>query len=207
MGGKAMNELLLRRRVAASKSLPYDAEIEYLESDGTQWIDTGIIPSSDIRLYIDGLFPTLSNNALIHGVIDQVGSTYRRFHIGFSSNRWQGGVGTAVAGNGSANTSRHIFQISGLGYAYVDSITMRCNSTAFPSISIYLFARNFNGEASNTGFFRLFSSNIYSYSQDKMLADFIPVRLGQVGYLYDKVSGQLFGNAGTGDFILGPDKN
>ena len=37
------------------------------------------------------------------------------------------------------------------------------------------------------------------------VADFIPVRLGQVGYLYDKVSKQLFGNAGTGNFVLGPD--
>lgn len=39
----------------------------------------------------------------------------------------------------------------------------------------------------------------------ELLGDFIPVRVGQVGYMYDKVSGQLFGNAGTGEFILGPD--
>ena len=38
------------------------------------------------------------------------------------------------------------------------------------------------------------------------IRDFIPVRVGSTGYLYDKVSGQLFGNAGTGDFVLGPDK-
>jgi hypothetical protein len=31
------------------------------------------------------------------------------------------------------------------------------------------------------------------------------VRKGTVGYLYDRVSGKLFGNAGTGDFVLGPD--
>ena len=36
--------------------------------------------------------------------------------------------------------------------------------------------------------------------------ELIPVRVGQVGYLYDKISGQLFGNQGTGDFVLGPDK-
>ena len=36
--------------------------------------------------------------------------------------------------------------------------------------------------------------------------DFIPVRKGTTGYMYDKVSGQLFGNSGTGSFILGPDK-
>jgi hypothetical protein len=41
---------------------------------------------------------------------------------------------------------------------------------------------------------------------DILVRDFIPVRVGNVGYMYDKVSGQLFGNSGTGNFILGPDK-
>jgi hypothetical protein len=40
-----------------------------------------------------------------------------------------------------------------------------------------------------------------------ILFDFIPVRKGTVGYMYDRVSGKLFGNAGSGDFVLGPDKN
>lgn len=35
--------------------------------------------------------------------------------------------------------------------------------------------------------------------------DLIPVRKGNVGYMYDKVSGKLYGNAGTGKFIVGPD--
>lgn len=34
--------------------------------------------------------------------------------------------------------------------------------------------------------------------------DLIPVVKDNVGYMYDKVSGQLFGNAGTGSFIVGP---
>ena len=37
------------------------------------------------------------------------------------------------------------------------------------------------------------------------LMHLIPVRKGDVGYMYDKVSGKLFSNAGTGAFILGPD--
>ena len=36
--------------------------------------------------------------------------------------------------------------------------------------------------------------------------DFLPVRVVTVGYMYDRVSGQFFGNAGTGAFIIGPDK-
>lgn len=39
----------------------------------------------------------------------------------------------------------------------------------------------------------------------ELIMDFIPVRVGQIGYMYDKISHKLFGNSGTGDFILGPD--
>lgn len=38
-----------------------------------------------------------------------------------------------------------------------------------------------------------------------LVLDLIPVRVGSVGYMYDRVSGTLFGNIGTGDFIVGPD--
>ena len=38
-----------------------------------------------------------------------------------------------------------------------------------------------------------------------VITDYVPVRVGQVGYLFDRVSGTLLGNAGTGDFVLGPD--
>ena len=39
--------MMLGARTAAwsGKSLPYDAEVEYLESTGTQWIDTGYTKS------------------------------------------------------------------------------------------------------------------------------------------------------------------
>ena len=43
------------------------------------------------------------------------------------------------------------------------------------------------------------------YEGNDLVLDLIPVRIGQIGYMYDKVSGQLFKNSGTGDFILGPD--
>ena len=45
------------------------------------------------------------------------------------------------------------------------------------------------------------------YRNNTLLRDFIPVRVSQIGYMYDKVSGELFGNAGTGNFIIGNDIN
>ena len=35
--------------------LPYDAEVEYLESTGTQYIDTGVIADSNVGFAIDGM--------------------------------------------------------------------------------------------------------------------------------------------------------
>ena len=43
-------------------------------------------------------------------------------------------------------------------------------------------------------------------SDGKVILDVIPVKINSIGYMYDRVSRQFFGNTGTGDFILGPDK-
>lgn len=37
----------MRNAMMAGKRLPYDAEVEYLESTGTQWIDTGVYVTAD----------------------------------------------------------------------------------------------------------------------------------------------------------------
>ena len=49
------------------------------------------------------------------------------------------------------------------------------------------------------------SCKITDTSTNQKLRDLIPVRKNGVGYMYDRVSGQLLGNSGTGDFVLGPD--
>ena len=51
---------------------------------------------------------------------------------------------------------------------------------------------------------RLYNSVFRDGSE--LIADFACVRIGDEGAMYDRVSGQLFGNAGTGAFVIGPDK-
>ena len=77
------------------------------------------------------------------------------------------------------------------------------------NIPSYLFAaatRQQDTSVKPAHFFigRIMSAKIKD-AEYNILRDFIPVRVGNVGYMYDKVSGQLFGNSGTGSFILGPD--
>ena len=54
---------------------------------------------------------------------------------------------------------------------------------------------------------RVWAFSVSHYGENDPYMSIIPVRKGTVGYLYDRVSGKLFYNAGTGDFVLGPDKN
>ena len=53
------------------------------------------------------------------------------------------------------------------------------------------------------GSMRIYYCNI---TVGDVVHEFIPVRVGSVGYMYDKQTKQLFGNLGTGSFTLGPDK-
>ena len=63
--------------------------------------------------------------------------------------------------------------------------------------------------------FRMTNSQSYAGKQQisyfkfsrngELVRDLIPVRVSNVGYMYDKVSGQLFSNDGTGNFVIGPD--
>ena len=50
---------------------------------------------------------------------------------------------------------------------------------------------------------KIYNAFIYDKNNEKIL-DLIPVRIGTTGYMYDKVSRKLFGNSGTGNFILPP---
>jgi len=87
----------------------------------------------------------------------------------------------------------------------VTSITASA-STFSTSVDFGLLGVNLNGTwyASGDGT-KCYKAKMYS--SGLLVRDFIPVRKNGVGYLYDKVSGNLFGNdAGSGAFIYGNDK-
>lgn len=70
---------------------------------------------------------------------------------------------------------------------------------------MYVGCRNLRGVTDGFAAFKMCSLEISK--ADVLVRDYIPVRYRGVGYLYDKVSGQLFGNsASSGAFIIGPDK-
>ena len=182
------------------KLLPYDAEVEYLESTGTQWIDTGYVISASDRIVVQAYFQTNDNtgNRLLLGVGNP------RLWITSGLCRFNG------ENSASINNLRKLGAWNSIS---IDKDYCTCNGTAVPmsegtfldnSLSLWLFGANAASESLSKTNGRISSCKIYH--SGVLVRDYIPVRVGMVGYMYDRVSGQLFGNQGTGDFIIGPDK-
>ena len=194
----------LRNALMAGKRLPYDAEVEFLESTGTQYIETGVIPDWNTKLSVTAAVTATTEQFM--GAIDA--GAYR-FHFSFYSNGYfRGCVGKQQIGMGSSDQLVHTFTIDAPNNTVSEDGTPYSFQTSglIPSVSIWLFGRN----SDYSPYIRYIKIRVYSckiWDNNVLVRDFIPVRKGTVGYLYDRVSKRLFGNAGSGDFVLGQDKN
>jgi hypothetical protein len=205
MGGTGMIELLMRRRLMGKKSLPYDAEVEYLESSGTQYINTEVVPDSttNIAINFETLIITGNTGGFFFGC--RVSSRSNTFDfLQYYNNkqifRWD--YGTVLRNGPDVAAGLHIVTTSGNNLT-LDGTTLTTGAFQATTLPIYLFALNNNGSATCHPSCRIYSFKIYK--SNSLVLDFIPVRVGQVGYMYDKISGTLFGNAGSGNFIIGND--
>lgn len=197
-----------RRRVMGGNPLPYDAVVEYLESTGTQWIDTMFVPQQDdVRFIIECSVEKTGNNIFVgmakYGFNDFAFNFYNRSSIYW----WFGGR----SGNFSATGLDHQRLEVGVEIIYNGNLVTTVSPTSsFVGNTSRLALFGQANRAIPTDALYKASGKVYSfaiYYGNQIQLDFIPVRVGQVGYMYDRVSGQLFGNAGTGAFIVGPDVN
>ena len=192
-----MGTLLNRRRyMGGGSSLPYDAEIEYLEADGLERIVTDIISSSSMAYEAKYGFDAITKRTFLFGIYGNSGGGF-----------------VAVAANGKYEPARlNVVLANGIhelyfsksesiidGNTYAAKEDLFVNRATWP-ITIFQYQKDeLYGGVQRLYYFNVYNNGVKVY-------ELIPVRIGQVGYLYDKVSGTLFGNNGTGSFTLGPDK-
>lgn len=213
VGSTEVSKMYLGSDLVYSKGpevLPYDAEIEYLESSGTEYIDTGLY--GDIELDYEIVAQITGSNQYHNILGDRYSSSSRRYSLMYDrkSNTTGGyfncGNSNQITLPKSYRTSNYLtYKKDGLQiYINNDSIGSFSEQTFTTPNTIIIFGCRNNGTLQNSLVGRI-SSCSFSKNGIKIL-DLIPVRVGQVGYMYDKVSKQLFGNASeSGAFILGND--
>lgn len=195
---------LAARGTSSTSDRPHAAFVEYLESTGTQWIDTGITASTEVRP-LEIAFAAIpsktydANNSYFFGGGDSTSSGY-----GFILRENKGSLVSVGFGWSKILTlwnRPHIdpydvvtqawyFQLNGYGYN-----TLSFHETY--SCTFALFGRNIGGIVTPCPV-RIYFAKIGEL-------DLLPVRIGNEGFMLDTVSGELFANQGTGSFILGPD--
>lgn len=171
----------------------------YLESTGTQYINTGIVPNSNTRLVID---MSITNNADVNNGLIQSG---KRFHIGKYSSKFHFGIAGSHTFGEVHDNDRHILELNGNGIAKWDDLSYTVSTTPLSGVTIpiSLFGRNTNGTTNNFIVGKMWSCKIYD--GDTLIMDLIPVEKDDTGYMYDQITYQLFENVGTGNFIYGED--
>ena len=188
--------------------LPYDAEVEYLETDGTAYIDTGIAPSS-IRPILEVEIYRKNFTSIVYPVGSD-GSGNTRFSIGIvrsaSTELRIGSYKQLSAYKSQVFYKIKLNSITGQGHIDDTLVWTGTKNAATNTYPILLFT-----STNSTGGVRTIGAGVRIawckiWDNETLVADYIPVRVGQVGYFYDKVTRTLKGNAAdSGAFVLGAD--
>lgn len=189
-------------------------ELEYIESTGTQYIDTGYISNSNTTLEYKYKFNDLTSGALGGtGIRNNDNASF--FFPLISSQKFRFNI--VYSGNGSGmlymtydtsyheaifNNSNHQVIVDGQVLGVLENYQNYSNTQ-----NLYLFASSKPDGAENYSKSTLKYMKIYD--NNTLVRDFIPVLdKNGVACLYDKVKGKYYynQNQGTEDFEAGPEK-
>lgn len=187
-------------------------EVEWIESTGTQYIDTGIPWNSSLNISAE--FSPMEDATVamycVWGARDSTsGSQGNCFGLSNTGKFRSDNNGTRITSSASYAVGGHYTVTKDgssvmIGGDATDSMTAALNPNVGVS-HITIFSLNENGDATKyrTKF------RLYSFAVRGRL-DLVPVRREEdgvsVGYMCDRLTGTLYGNAGSGSFVIGPDK-
>lgn len=174
--------------------------LDYIESTGTQYINTEFIPTQDS--YVKIKFSSENPGNCVLGCDVAWGDDGLAIGCGyaeFADTVTNTGVNFSV----SANVMYEV-ELTSEGKLYVNgSLVWTATKTTFTtSCPLTLFCLNRSGGTREFSSVKIYSCQIYD--NDTLVRDYVPVLDSSgVTCLYDKVTNQLFYNAGTGEFIAG----
>jgi hypothetical protein len=184
--------------------------VEYIESTGTQYIDTEYVNTSKDYTYELDMAWTGTNVGAFESFMGYMASsTVPRAAIHkYSSVLMFGGDATTNSSVTPVKGERFWYKghfKSGDQKLYKNGELIASNKTTFNhsgnTLSTYIFARNNSGK--NLSIMRLYEANMYE--AEDLVMHFIPARRRSDGALglYETLGQQFYENKGTGNFITG----
>ncbi len=207
-----MGECLMFRkgiRYAAPFIPAWYTELEYIESSGTQYIDTGFKPNQDTRVVLDAELTAVSASthaALFGARNSDTGQFWWYWRYNDSRFAFRYGSGTTNGLAGDTALTKHVFDVNKNVFSVSGESVTVASATFDCAYTAYLLAANNAGAALYPCSCKLYSCQIYD--NGTLVRDFVPVlnSNGEAG-LFDRVGLKFYGNAGSGVFIAGGDIN
>lgn len=190
---------------AVQSNLPSGyTEVGYIESSGTQYINTGICPTNNTKVEV--VFSADKNSVFVYGSRTTMGSGDA--HGFYVAGQAYFMFGTHMTNTASAKVTQQVkytVSISQDG-GYLDGALKQSYDTmSFESVlPMYLCAMSNNGNVDG----RTFVGKIYSFrvwESGELIQSLVPCKRdsdGAVG-MYDTVTGTFLTNSGTGVFAAG----
>lgn len=179
-------------------------QLEYIQSSGTQYIDTGFKPNQDTKIVVSVAFLGSAGENVLGSRNSSSDATNRFGIITFGSSSKIGSFfGSTATQSISLDSSIHNYTLSkaGLsvdGASYGGAYTSSFSCT-YP-ITLFAWNNGSNGIVKNSS--KIVDCKIFS--GEVLVRNFIPCKnsSGVIG-LYDVIENQFYQNAGTGSFVAG----
>lgn len=194
--------------IEITSRLPSDyQEVEYLESTGTQYIDTGVKGKTGLKAS-GAIMLTASQTCIALGCY----SPQRCYMLNFNSNVPRYGYVdwyTAIAA--VTVNEKYNFEVSfekSAQYLKLNGTTVisSANATIFTNnYNMFAFAYNDGGSAGDFAKCRFYSLNLYD--NGTLIREFVPCyrKSNNVAGFYDLLNDAFYTNKGTGSFVVGAD--
>lgn len=207
------NNGVLKARHQSGLPLGYTL-LDYIESTGTQYIDTEIFDITDSEFVLDARLTATSTSGFptMLGALNTANGNKYKVVFGETSNALfytQPGTGdNNYTYASAADTNRHTFKLttgatSG-GTLFIDNSSFDFDYAiqSDATLSLYLSARNNTNTATN--FITMECYGLQIKKSGVLVRNFVPCKnASNVIGMYDLVSGHFFDNDGTGDFVAG----
>lgn len=176
--------------------------VEYLQSSGTQCINTDFRPNQNTRIdMVAELTAKPSGNGMLFGTRSNVSTEFFMYYYGPGS--------TYYGRYGAGQTAAVTKELSKVSISFnknvctVDGNVVNLNYAAFQcTTNAMLFAWNDSGNTQDFVSMKLYSCQIYD--DGVLVRDYWPCYGPDgVACLYDKVNEEYVYNAGTGEFVAG----
>lgn len=179
------------------------AQLAYVESDGTQYVNTNFAPDNNTRVVCDVVFPVTDLGTWLFGTRPGGGqycflSYQNQYRSDYANSTDDEMVSIVPTGRFTVDKNKNVTYING------DVARTAAQSTFSCTQNLYLFACNQSGVANGYGSLKLYSCAIYD--NDTLVRDYVPCQNAQgVAGLYDLVN-DTFSASGIGRpaLIAGP---